>query len=200
MTRTRVHQDTRAAPLGRGRHQSTTTQTGEHNAIAPLHQSPMPVPAVCTRPFSGFEKKTTKRQDKTKQIHSKKKEKKVRGGRRRDTTTNSTRKPHTARTPVDRRHVGKETAHAHAPRAAKGQEATVYTPRVGRTEPTGMISGASGRSSTARPLVRARPGCIQDHGKRRPEPSKGLMTCVPAQSSGGGCLHSSEAPQLEPQG
>ena len=65
--------------------------------------------------FSIFQKKKKKaRQNKTSA------EKKNLGGGRRDTTTKSTRTPHTARTPVNRRHVGQDTAHAHAPRAAKG--------------------------------------------------------------------------------
>ena len=121
----------------------------------------------------------------------------TRKGARRDATTNNTPKPHKAHT-CEQAQVGQDTAHAHAPRAAKGQDATVYTPgvaRIGATQPTHRASG-----STPRPLVRARPGCIGDHSKRRPEPWKQLMTGLPAHSPGRSHLPSSEAPQLEPQG
>ena len=114
----------------------------------------------------------------------------------------TTRKPHTVRAQVDKSHVAtytahetergwapvnrcqvcQNTAHAHTPRAAKPQHATVYIPRVGRTGATQPTRQISGRSGTRRPLVRARPGCIGDHGKRQPEPWKQLMTGLPAHS------------------
>ena len=175
--------------------------TGEPNTTAPLYQLPMPVPAVCTRPLFHLKtkkKKTTKNTKKTNTEH--KKQRKMGGGKRGDTTINSTRKPHIARAPVNRRQVGEDTAHAHAPRAAKGRDATVYTPRVGRTRVTQPAQRAHGRSGTPRPQVPARPGCIGNQGKLHPEPWKQLMTGVPAHTPGWGLLPSSGAPQLEPQG
>ena len=52
-----------------------------------------------------------------------------------DTTTNGTRAPHTARTPVNRRHVGQDTAHAHAPRAARRRDTTAW--QIAQQEPGG---------------------------------------------------------------
>ena len=49
-------------------------------------------------------------------------------------------------------------------------------------------------------MVRARPGCIGDHGKRHPEPWKQPVTGEPVHSPGGGRLPSRVAPQLKPQG
>ena len=73
-----------------------------------------------------------------------------------DTTTNSTRKLHTARAPVNRRQVGQYTAHAHAPRAAKKQDATVYTLRVGRTGATTRpVAGAVVEGHTSEPCQAA---------------------------------------------
>ena len=83
--------------------------------------------------------------------------------------------------------------------AAEGQERT-NTPWVGRTGATQPTHRASGRSGTPRPLVRARPGCIGDHGKRHPEPWGQPVTGEPLHSPGGGHLPSRVAPQLKPQG
>ena len=58
----------------------------------------------------------------------------------------------------------------------------------------------SGRSGTPRPLVRARPDYIGDHGKRHPEPWHQPMTGVPAHITGRGRLPISGEPQLKPQG
>ena len=87
----------------------------------------------------------------------------------------------------------------HTRRAAEGQERT-STPWVGRTGATQPTHRASGRSGTPRPLVRARPGCIGDHGKRHPEPWKQPVTGQPVHSPEGGHLLSRVAPQLKPQG
>ena len=84
-------------------------------------------------------------------------------------------------------------------RATEGQERT-NTPWVGRTGATQPTHRASGRSGTPRPLVRARPGCIGDHGKRHLEPWKQPVTGEPVHSPGGGHLLSRVAPQLKPQG
>ena len=101
---------------------------------------------------------------------------------------------------VNRRQVGQDAAQAHAARATKGQDATVYIPRVERTGVTQSALRASGRSSTPRQLIRTRPGCIGDHGKGHPKPWKQVMTGVPAKSPGEGRLPSGGAPQLESQG
>ena len=83
----------------------------------------------CTRaPFFPFEKKKGKKKTGKKT--------KIRGGGKRDTTTNGTRQPHTARTPVNRRHLGQDTAQAHAPRAAKGRD-TAQGRHTGEQEPSG---------------------------------------------------------------
>ena len=87
----------------------------------------------------------------------------------------------------------------HTRRAAEGQERT-NTSWVGRTGATQPTHRASGRSGTPRPLVRARPGCIGDHGKRHPEPWKQPLKGEPVHSPGGGHLPSRVAPQLKPQG
>ena len=92
-----------------------------------------------------------------------------------------------------------DTAHTSTPRAAEGQERN-NTPWVGRTGATQPTRRASGRRSTSRPLVRARPGCIKDHGKRHSGPWKQLVTGEPVHSPGGGRLPTREAPQLKPQG
>ena len=73
----------------------------------------------------------------------------------------------------------------------------IYIPRAGRTGATQPTDWASNRRGTPRPLVRARPGCIGDHGKCHTEPWKQLMTGVPAHSPGRGRLPSSGAPQLK---
>ena len=87
----------------------------------------------------------------------------------------------------------------HTRREAEGQERT-NTPWVGRTGATQPTHRASGRSGTPRPLVRARPGCIGDHGKRHPGPWKQPVTGEPVHSPGGGHLPSRVVPQLKPQG
>ena len=53
---TGVHQDARAAPLGCDRQQGTNNahHDEERSIAAPLHQMPVPVPAVCTRPLFHF--------------------------------------------------------------------------------------------------------------------------------------------------
>ena len=71
---------------------------------------------------------------------------------------------------------------------------------VGHTGATQPTHRASGRGGTPRPLVRARPGCIGDHGKRHPEPWKQPLTGESVHSPGGGRLQSGAAPQLKPQG
>ena len=58
-----------------------TTHTGERNTTAPLHQLPMPVPAVCTRTLFHLKKNT----------EQKKNQKKLGGG---DTTAGSARTTH----------------------------------------------------------------------------------------------------------
>ena len=95
--------------------------------------------------------------------------------------------------------MARDTAHRCTRRAAEGQERT-NTPWVGRTEATQPTHWASSRGGTPRPLVRARPTCIGDHGKRHPEPWKQPLTGEPVHSPGGGRLPSREAPQLKPQG
>ena len=57
------------------------------------------------------------------------------GGGERETTTNGTRAPHTARTPVNRRHLGQDTAHAQAPRTTKRRDTTGG--HTGEQEPNG---------------------------------------------------------------
>ena len=88
-----------------------------------------------------------------------------------------------------------DTAHTCARRATEGRATTSQTSWVGLTAATQPTHWASSRSSTPRPLVRARPGCIRDHGKRHLEPWK-PGTGEPAHSPGGGPLPSSGAPQL----
>ena len=95
--------------------------------------------------------------------------------------------------------MAQDTAHRCTPRAAEGQERT-NTPWVGRTGATQPTNRASRGGGTPRPLVRAQPGCIGDHGKRHPEPWKQSLTGEPVQSPAGGRLPSREAPQLKPQG
>ena len=96
--------------------------------------------------------------------------------------------------------MGRDTAHAHARRAAKGQDATVYTPRVGCTGETQPTHRANGRSGTPKPLVGARPGSFGYHGKRHPEPWKQLMTGVPAHSPGGGSPAKQRGPATQATG
>ena len=71
-------------PWGAAADKAPTTHTGEHNTTAPLHQLPMPVPALCTRPLFHFQKKKAKQKSKTKQnkyrAKKKRKEKKIGGG------------------------------------------------------------------------------------------------------------------------
>ena len=95
--------------------------------------------------------------------------------------------------------MAQDTAHACTHRAAEGQERT-NTPWVGATGATQPTHRAIGRGGTPRPLLRAQPGCIGDHGKRHLEPWKQQMTGEPVHSPGGGRLPSREAPQLKPQG
>ena len=92
--------------------------------------------------------------------------------------------------------MAQDTAHTCTRRAAQGQE-TANTPWVGHTGTTQPTHRASSRGGTPRPLVRARPGCIGDHGKRQPEAWKQLVTGQPVHSPGRGCLPSREAPQLK---
>ena len=106
---------------------------------------------------------------------------------------------HRARTPVNRSQVAQDTAHTCTRRAAEGQE-RANTPWVSHTGTAQPTHRASSRGGTPRPLVRARPGCIGDHGKRHPEPWKQPMTGEPVHTPGGGRLPSREAPQLKPQG
>ena len=95
--------------------------------------------------------------------------------------------------------MAEDTAHTCTHRAAEGQERT-NTRWVGRTGATQPTNRASSRGGTPRPLVRAQPGCIGDHGKGPHESWKQLVTGEPVHSPGGGCLPSKEAPQLKPQG
>ena len=113
-------------PWGAAVDRAPTRRTGEHNTTTPLHQSPMRVPAVCTRPLFQLQ---NKKAEQIKKIQGKKKGKKrkLEEGRR-DATTRSTRKTHTACAPVNRRQVAQDSARAHALRAAEEQDATVYTP------------------------------------------------------------------------
>ena len=92
-----------------------------------------------------------------------------------------------------------DTAHTCTRRVAEGHQRTntLWVGRTGATQPTHR---ASSRGGTPRPLVRARPSCIGDHGKRHPEPWKQPLTVEPVHSPGGGRLPSREAPQLKPQG
>ena len=87
--------------------------------------------------------------------------------------------------------MAQDTAPAHAPRAAEGQDATVYTPKIGRTGAMQPTHQAYRRSGTAKALVEAWPGCIGNHDKRHREPWKQLMTGEPAHSPGGSRLPSS---------
>ena len=81
--------------------------------------------------------------------------------------------------------MAQDTAHTYTRRAAEGQERT-NTPWVGRTGATQLTHRASRRGGTPRPLVRARPGCIGDHGKRNPEPWEVPLTGALVQSPGRG--------------
>ena len=65
------------------------------------------------------------------------------------------------------------------------------------SRPTGPVAGAVLQGHWS---IRARPGCIGDHGKRHPEPWKQPVTGEPVHSPGGGHLPSRVAPQLKPQG
>ena len=91
---------------------------------------------------------------------------------------------HQAGTPVNGSQVAQDTAHTCTVRAAEGQART-NTPWVGRTGATQPSRPASSRGGPPRPLVRARPGCIGDHGKRHPEPWKQPLTGEPVHSPGG---------------
>ena len=86
-----------------------------------------------------------------------------------------------------------------ATREAQGQVTINRTPRVRGTGVIQPTQRASSRGGTQRPLARARPGCIEHHGKRQPEPWKQPVTGELVHSAGGGCLPSSEAPQPKPQ-
>ena len=114
-------------------------------------------------------------------------------GRRTRNTT------HRAGTRANMSQVAQDTAHTSTRRAAEGQERT-NTAWVGRTGATQPTHGASCRGVTSRPPVRAQAGCIGGHGKRRPEQWEQPVTGESLHSPGGGCLPSSEAPQLKPQG
>ena len=103
-------------------------------------------------------------------------------------------------TPVNRSQVAQDTAHTCATGATERRAATNHTTWVGRTGASQPTHRARSRGGTPRPLVRARPGCIGDHGKPHPEPWKQPPTGEPVESPGGGRLPSSGAPQLEPQG
>ena len=68
------------------------------------------------------------------------------------------------------------TPSARTGRAAEARVTTKHTPRGGDTGATKPTERASSSGGTPRPLVRARPGCIGDHGKRHPEPWKQSVT------------------------
>ena len=132
-----------------------TTHTGERNTTAPLHQLRMPVLAVCTRPPFHFLKRTQKQSTQKKgggqnhhqhmhTAHS------ARTANKRHVAAGTAHDTERACAPLNRRQVGKDTAHAHAPSAAQGQDKTVYTPRAGRTGANPPTHQASGRSGTAR--------------------------------------------------
>ena len=95
--------------------------------------------------------------------------------------------------------MAQDIAHTCTRRAAEGQE-RANIPWVGHTGTTQPTHWASSRGGTPRPLVRARPGCIGDHGKHHPEPWKQPVTGEPVHSLAGGRLPSREAPQLKQQG
>ena len=111
-------------------------------------------------------------------------------------TRNATQR---ASTWVTRSQVAQDTAHTCTRRAAGGRGKT-NTPWVGRTGATQPTHRASSRGSTPSPLVRARSGCIGDHGKRQPEPSRETGDMRPVHSPGGRRLPSRETSQLKPQG
>ena len=96
--------------------------------------------------------------------------------------------------------MAQDTAQTCAPRATEGRATTNHTPWVRRTGATQPTHRASSRGGSPKPLVGARPSCIGDHGKRHPEPWKQPVTGEPEYSQGGGCLPSSGAPELKPQG
>ena len=89
---------------------------------------------------------------------------------KRQVTTNTAHRTQRAHAPVNKRQEAPHTARANVPSAAQGQGSTNHTPRVGRTGATLPTRRANSKSATPRPLLRARPGCIGDHGKPHTEP------------------------------
>ena len=107
---------------------------------------------------------------------------------------------HRTGTPVNRSQLAQDTANTCVPRATEGRATTNHTPWVRRTWATQPTHRASSRGGTPRPLVRAWPACIGDHGKHHPEPWKQPVTDEPVQSPERGVPAKQRAPQLEPQG
>ena len=105
-----------------------------------------------------------------------------------------------ASTRVNSNEVVQDTANTCAPRAAEGRETTNHTPWVVGTGATQLTQRASSRGRILRPLVRARSGCLGDHGKHHPEPWKQPVTGEPLHGPGAGHLPGIAVPQLKPQG
>ena len=197
MTSTRVHQDARAAPLRRGHHQSTgdTHQRTQHYCTA----APVAHACACSMrapPFSILKKKA--RQNKTNT--EKKKRKENQGGK-------EERQNHQPHTPTAHSaHSGEQAVRGRGHRTRTCTEGSKGTGHhglhpQGRTHWDDQANPAGQwQERYSKAAGRARPGCIRDHGKHRPEPWKQLTTGVPAHSPGRGRLPSSGAPQLEPQG
>ena len=87
-----------------------------------------------------------------------------------------------------------------ARRAAEERETTNHIPWVGCTRSTQPTQRASSRGGTPRPLVRAEPGCIGDHGKRHPEPWKQPVTGEPVHSPGGVACQAQRPPNSSHRG
>ena len=95
--------------------------------------------------------------------------------------------------------MAQDTTHTCTRRAAEGQQRT-NTPWAGRTRATQLTHRASSRGGTLRPLVRAWPGCIGDHGKRHPEPWKQPVTGEPGTQSRRGSPAKQRGPTTQATG
>ena len=73
-----------------------------------------------------------------------------------------------ARAQVNKRQVAVDTAHTCASMGGRGTGNNKQHPSGGHRGADQPSHLASSRGGTPRPLVRARPGCIRDPGKRQP--------------------------------